>query len=268
MTKLLLDPRDATPLVRPSCPKQATAEAVSLDSLPVPTSRPPQPDVGALPLDIVGPDNRQQAPNGSVPPWSLICHLILQDGAGRNFMGTGWLAGPSTVFTAAHNLWDGRVGYEAFKVWVVPGREGNVAPHGFAISQVFQVHPQWKATHRTQFDVAAIHLPVSYEHKVGYFGFGAYSDAVLSGIDAQVSGYPEDKPLGTQWHDSSRLRVSVAELAYTADTMRGHSGSPVYQFDEQGRPIAVGIHTDGNVTHNVGVRISPLIHGLLKSWWR
>lgn len=268
MSKPLPEPDDAHFFVDPRCAENSSTQAASLEEIPSAASRPPRLEMDVQPKIIVYPDNRRKVPSGQVAPWSLVCQLILQDAAGRNFGGTGWLGGPSTVYTAAHNLWDARVNYQAVKVWVIPGREGNAGPHGFTISTAFHVHPEWESHHQTQFDVAAIHLPVSFAKSVGYFGFGVYSDAVLGSIHPTVSGYPEDKLFGTQWYDSSALQVRANELAYLADTVRGESGSPVLHYDKLGRPVVIGIHTDGAVTHNVGVRITQSIHALMRGWWK
>lgn len=221
------------------------------------------------PEDIIPPvDNRQPIADSRLVPWRFICHLVLEDQAGRLFGGTGWLAGPRTVFTAGHNLLHVAQNYQARKVTVFPGRNGaNGTPFGGAVAASFDVHPKWRNTGRGEFDCGVVWLPQPVPNSFGWFGFHAESDAALMAGSVVCSGYPEDKDQ-TQWFDSSRIhRVSPQLLAYGLDTLPGHSGSPVFRNKATG-PVAVGVHVYGNRIENLGVRITPEIEELFKQWWR
>jgi glutamyl endopeptidase len=70
-----------------------------------------------------------------------------------------------------------------------------------------------------------------------------------------VSGYPADKPRGTQWEHEERLDLStVRELFYSIDTCPGHSGAPVWiERWPAGTPRSVvAIHTAGPRPHRRG----------------
>ena len=75
------------------------------------------------------------------------------------------------------------------------------------------------------------------------------SDGDLSRLRASdaltVAGYPADRPIGTMWRHSERLRRYSPELLlYTVDTCPGHSGSPIWAA-MAGEPVVIGIHTSG-----------------------
>lgn len=225
---------------------------------------------GPRPRTILGPDNRQRVPTVSAPPWQMVCHLLIQNTAGRWFSGTGWLGGPSTVYTAGHNLWDAQAGHQAVRVWVVPGRDGDLGPHGQYEASGFEVHPQWRAQGAPDVDLGVVWLPQAVGSTLGWFGFSQQPDAVLQGLTVRTSGYPDDlPPFGSQWQtDASIHRASPRMLAYGLDTERGQSGSPVYVGDAQGRAVVVGVHVYGAARENLAVRIDAATFGTLSAWWR
>lgn len=221
------------------------------------------------PRDVLGQDNRQPSPNLRQPPWRLICHLVMTDAQGREFAGTGWLAGPSTVLTAAHNLYSSAHGYAAASVTVIPGRDGNTAPWGSLTSTSFATLDLWRQTSRAEVDIGVIWLPQALGQSLGYFGFQALDDAVLLHHAVYTAGYPEDRPWGTQWYDQSTIhRVDANLIAYGLDTIPGQSGSPVFALDAAGNPVAVGVHAYGKLRENLGVRITRPMFQILTGWWR
>jgi V8-like Glu-specific endopeptidase len=225
---------------------------------------------GLQPFDIIDRDDRQPVPEVTRPPWKMVCHLVIQNTRGQLRAGTGWLAGPSTVFTAGHNLLYPRDGHQAVRVWVVPGRSGSQGVHGQYETVAFDVHPQWRAGGRGEVDVGVVWLPQAMPSSFGWFGFSAQPERVLQGLAVRTSGYPEDRlPFGSQWFaDSTVHHVGAQMLAYGLDTVAGQSGSPVFAHDGDGRAVAVAVHVYGAGRENLGVRITPPIFQLLSGWWR
>lgn len=221
-------------------------------------------------LDIIGRDDRQSVPSVRLAPWQMVCHLLLQDTGGQVHTGTGWLSGPSTVFTAGHNLLYRKIGHRAVRVWVVPGRDGAEGPHGQFEATGFDIHPQWRAGDVAEFDVGVIWLPQPVGQSLGWFGFSAQPDRVLQGLAVRTSGYPDDRqPFGSQWFADSRIHAARPQmLAYGLDTMPGQSGSPVFALDADARAVAVGVHVYGAGRENLGVRITQPIFDTLSGWWR
>lgn len=229
-----------------------------------------------LPKDIIGRDDRLPVPDVRQSPWRWVCQLWMEDAFGTKRTGTGWLAGPSTVFTAGHNLRYTVQGHEAKRVWVMPGRDGDTALYTLEASD-FAVHPDWQQSERADVDVGVLWLPEAVGNDLGWFGFSAQADSVLMGLHVRTSGYPacdktkptQCKPEGTQWFaDSTIDRVWPGLLAYSLDTNAGQSGSPVFAQDQDGRPIVVAIHVYGDVSENLGVRLSKPIVETLSGWWR
>jgi glutamyl endopeptidase len=61
---------------------------------------------------------------------------------------------------------------------------------------------------------------------VGWFGLEVLDDAALNGLLVNLSGYPGDKPFGTQWYmDGSVISVPSKRLFYMIDSFGGQSGS-------------------------------------------
>ena len=95
---------------------------------------------------------------------------------------------------------------------------------------------------------------------------GVFSDADLRAATANISGYPGDKPSGTQWYDNHRVAaVDSRKVFYDIDTMGGQSGSAVYRI-QNGKRIAVAVHAYGGATTNSGTRISTPVYNNLVLW--
>jgi V8-like Glu-specific endopeptidase len=79
------------------------------------------------------------------------------------------------------------------------------------------------------------------------------------------SGYPGDKPTGTQWWNANRiLSVSSRRIYYQIDTAGGQSGSPVWRY-RNGKRHIIGIHTTGGAPFNGATRIiKPVFDNLVK----
>ena len=85
----------------------------------------------------------------------------------------------------------------------------------------------------------------SLGNQVGYFGFAALTDASLQNLLVNNSGYPGDKPAGTQWFNAGRVtNVTARKIYYMLDTYGGQSGSPTWRFLNDQRH-AVSIHAYG-----------------------
>jgi V8-like Glu-specific endopeptidase len=85
-----------------------------------------------------------------------------------------------------------------------------------------------------------------------------------------LSGYPGDKPYGTQWFHAGTIRsVDSLTIYHTSDTMPGHSGSPVWRLKDGQRHI-VGIHNYGDddvpAVQNSARRINDAAFDNLLAW--
>ncbi len=207
----------------------------------------------------------------TVYPFSAICSLTITAG-GDIYSGTGWFISPRTIVTAGHNLFvrslNPSINGWVQNIRVSPGRNGvSMEPFNFVNvdRRAFICADGWINTGDPSQDYGVIHVPPMFP-QVGAFGFSAFPDAGLTGLLAHISGYPANKPAGTQWIDSKPLgRPTPTQLLYNIDTSAGQSGAPIYTV-LNGQPIAVGIHTNGVPDTNFGVRINPMVHRNLLTW--
>ena len=81
------------------------------------------------------------------------------------------------------------------------------------------------------YDYGAIILPTDLGSTTGWFGFGVYADATLTSSVGNISGYPGDKPSGTQWYAARTIAsVKARKVFYDIDTAGGQCGSAVYRI--------------------------------------
>jgi V8-like Glu-specific endopeptidase len=228
---------------------------------------------GPLPaLETVhGPDDRVEITNTSAYPWRVHASLAIVAADGSQWIGTGWFIGPHTLITAGHCVFIKNSGVAGRDGWVrsirvMPGRRGTTLPYGQVTSTSFRSVTGWTDNGDENFDYGAIITPTDLGNTVGWFGFAAYSDAELTSSTVNISGYPGDKPAGTQWYDNHGVAsVSSHKVHYDIDTFGGQSGSAVYRLKDGSR-YGVAVHAYGGATTNSGTRISTPVYDNLKAW--
>ena len=124
----------------------------------------------------------------------------------------------------------------------------------------------WANDGNHEHDYGAIILPSDLGSRTGWLGFAAYTDATLLASTANISGYPGDKPAGTQWYHARRVTsVGARKVYYDVDTFGGQSGSAVYRI-VNGQRYAVAVHAYGGATSNSGTRITTPVFNNLVAW--
>jgi V8-like Glu-specific endopeptidase len=220
---------------------------------------------------VHGPDDRVQITNTSIYPWRAIASLLITARDNSMWIGTGWFIGPHTLMTAGHVVFIKNSGVPGRDGWVrsiqvMPGRNGSSLPYGSVTSTNFRSVTNWTNNGDENFDYGAIIIPTNLGNTVGTFGFGVYSDSDLTSATGNISGYPGDKPAGTQWYDSRRIAsVNSQKVFYDIDTAGGQSGSAVYRIINGGR-FAVAIHAYGGATTNSGTRINTAVYNNMVNW--
>ena len=242
--------------------------------------------MGAGIRTVLGDDERSHVADTGAAPWRIVCHLAVE-GRFRSVVGTGWFAGPRTIVTAGHCVFDTKMGGLAKRIRVSPGmRDGDTSAFGSIEATRFTAAPAWLERGDADFDIGVIQLDAvpgqaDPGDRLGWFGVASLRDAELRDAMVNVSGYPMDKPqprnggmAGTQqWHARNRIvRVTDRRLLYEADTAAGQSGGPAYIIDEPGgTPMVVGIHAYGiegtpGGTVNSAPRITPEVMQLIQQW--
>lgn len=220
---------------------------------------------------IIGSDDRRQISPTTSYPWRANAQLLITAADNSSWIGTGWFVSPRTLITAGHCVFikgsgvPGRDGWVR-RIQVIPGRNGAAAPYGSATSSSFRSVTGWTVSGNHEYDYGAIILPTPLGNTTGWYGYGNYPDAQLVGQTANISGYPGDKPSGTQWYDARRITaVSARKVYYDTDTMGGQSGSAVYRIINGGR-FAVAVHAYGGATANSGTRINAEVFNNITGW--
>ena len=232
---------------------------------------PPPPPPPGLAEAVIGPDDRVQITNTTVYPFRAIASLLIVAADNSVWIGTGWFISPKTLVTAGHCVFIKGSGVPGRDGWVksikvMPGRNGNSMPFGSAVSTNFKSVSAWTVNGNPNHDYGAIVLNTPLGNAVGTFGFGVYTDADLLATTANISGYPGDKPSGTQWFHARRVTgVNPLKVFYDIDTAGGQSGAPVWRIINGGR-FAIAIHAYGGTTANSGTRITAAVHANLTAW--
>jgi V8-like Glu-specific endopeptidase len=185
------------------------------------------------------------------------------------WIGTGWFVGPKLLVTAGHCVYIKNSGVSGRDGWVkkivaMPGRDGTTLPHGSATSSSFGTVVGWANNGDAEYDYGVITLAQPLGNSTGWFGFGNWSD--LSNVGGNISGYPGDKPAGTQWYAGRIIDSATSrKVFYDIDTAGGQSGAAVYRFHNGGR-YGIAIHAYGGTTVNSGTRINKAVFKNLKAW--
>ena len=220
---------------------------------------------------VHGPDDRVQITDTSIYPWRVHASLLITAADSSSWIGTGWFIGPHTLVTAGHVVYIKNSGVPGRDGWVrsinvMPGRNGSTLPYGQVTSTNFRTVVGWANNGDENYDYAAIILPADLGNTVGWFGFGTYPDTELTAATVNISGYPGDKPDGTQWYHYHQVAsVGTHKVYYDIDTFGGQSGSSVYRIIDGGR-YGVAVHAYGGPTTNSGTRISQPVYDNLVAW--
>ena len=222
---------------------------------------------------VHGPDDRVRITATSTYPWRAHASLLITAADNSQWIGTGWFIGPHTLMTAGHVVHIKGSGVAGRDGWVkriqgMPGRNGAALPFGTVTSTSFRSVTGWtnSASGDENFDYGAILLPTQLGNTTGWFGFGVYADADLLGTVGNISGYPGDKPGGTQWYDARKIAaVNARKVFYDIDTAGGQSGSAVYRIINGAR-YAFAVHAYGGATTNSGTRIITAVYNNMVAW--
>jgi glutamyl endopeptidase len=224
-------------------------------------------------------DDRTPVFNTRKSPFRMICALELDFGPGfEKFHGTGWLAGPSTIVTAGHCMFD----FDANMGWVQtvtidPGRNGDgpgARPFGTSKAKRFSVPRKWETSADPAFDIGCIHLDQPLGSTLGWLPFGATEAEFSKPQDLRSAGYSDYFAKNSIPLESAGSSVGVAQgrLFYTLDTERGASGAPVMPKTDPPRAIAIHAYNEDQqvseimVESNSGPLLGSEMVELINRW--
>ena len=250
-------------------PSHAIDEVTEVQTVAIAQDLKSLPDAATLaysqPETVCGADDRVRITPANDTPWRWICKLRIRFPNDTRVVGTGWFIGSRTVMTAAHCLHSQELGW-AQSIEVIPGMDEARRPYGSQFGASFRATLGWTRDAKPEYDYGAIILPDdTLGDRVGWFGFIAPPDNELQGLLANNSGYPGDKPSGTQWFNAGGItKVEERKIYYMLDTMGGQSGSPVWR-KLNGERHAIGIHAYGGCP-NSAARITTEVFENMLSW--
>jgi len=208
--------------------------------------------------DVLHPDERSQPPRINRKPYQSIAllHTLRSGHSQPTRMGTGWLATPKHVVTAAHVLSGGA----KIRGWL--RYDGDRDTWGaFFESGELRMHPNYVNNANPDYDVAVIELPDALT-----LPFLEIKDpgAQASG-QLRCTGYPEDKGGLTMFDAGGAIEHRVDNRVFhDIDTDEGQSGSPIWSG--MGQRVAA-VHTghggDPHPDLNRGVAMNAEIVGWL-----
>lgn len=216
------------------------------------------------PQFIFGPDDRQLVSPAN-PKVAYIESVDLDTEQG--YRCSAAFIGPRVLLTAAHCIYIAELGGWPDSVVVVPGKDGDSEPYGFAFAESLFVSDGWatgdpSSIETAPFDYGLIVLSNNQlGNEVGWYSMGALTDATLmaAGLNPRLTGYPGDKPDVTQWSESAAGlgSVSSAFLYSQLDLVGGQSGSPLMRgFDSAIIGIASFELSDQNGEFTVARRVT------------
>jgi glutamyl endopeptidase len=218
---------------------------------------------------VIGTDDRTQVGDTDQYPWCCIASLLITANNGTNWIGTGWLVGPRILLTAGHCVYMADQGGWVSQIEVIPGRDGDNRPFQSCFASDFRSTNGWLQSSDRDYDYGAILLPAEnrYGDQLGWFGYEVRGDSDLQNLLVNLSGYPGDKPSGTQWfHKNNIAGVNDQILTYQIDTAGGQSGAPVWVKKDDGSRYGIGVHTNGDLTGNSATRITQQVYDNITSW--
>lgn len=198
--------------------------------------------------------NTKRVANVNQYPYSAVGKLLMQFPNG-SFVGSAWVIGHKTIFTAAHCLYGAPndLGW-ADSVVFVPSYDGDATGLERWTVVDSAVHPNYAAGGlEWDFGVSILDRPIS--PKTGYLGYDTTrpsGNATGLGYPAQIRTFPFDGKY--MWQSEGRLLpLEFGFQPMCSHLTGGSSGGPMID----GEDIAIGLNSNVDVPHR-NIMYSPV----------
>ena len=191
-------------------------------------------------------------------------HIRITAPNGRQYIGSGFMIGPSAVATTAHTIYNTAYGGDFFasSAIITPARADSSAPYGSASASQFVVYNFWTEDQDVEYDWAIIELNSNIGDSVGYLGL-QYQSGSYAGKSVMLNGYPgQVNGVQTQimYQSNGSISNSYDKLLRSTNTNvdSGMSGGPVYYHSETSGYTAIAL-IQGAVSTSSGTRYNRFV---------